>query len=342
MLMRRAARGFAAGNARKGPADAVREHAAQRQAARGGGGRGRGGGGNQRGGGGGGRGGGRGPRTSGLEAPSGSVVWDATVTDPRPLNFGYVPDALKDALYAKHQAAPETWTVAKLAESERLPENRVKAIIMLKDVEAAERASGAPLIGEGIQEDFEKRADAFLQELAQKYKVPLRNAGHREDAFVKADPLETRTRFEVLDEDADAGAIAARAAKALAAAKKKAEADGAAAVAAAVAAAEAPRSVDAARPGALAIVDLDAPGAPTATVVQPGEYASRVADDREVSNRSWTRKAPYWDIHFGRKKRGEPIMVAAPKVEAEPAAEAEAGAEPAAEAAAEGETKADP
>ncbi|KAH8074842.1 hypothetical protein JL720_10585 [Aureococcus anophagefferens] len=115
---------------------------------------------------------GRGPRTTGLEAKPGAVVWDATVTDPRPLNFGFVRDDTKNAIHAAHAADPETWTVEALAAKEKLPEDRVKAILVLKDLEADARASGEPLIGEGLQAEFEEKAANFLKQLSAKYKVP--------------------------------------------------------------------------------------------------------------------------------------------------------------------------
>ena len=270
-------------------ADAVREFGAQRVAQRN---RPRGG-----------SAGDRGPRTTGLEAKSGAVVWDATVTDPRPLNFGYVRDDTKNAIYALRREDPATWTYEALADREQLPVNRIKAILMLKDLEqdARDAAGDEGLIGDGLQALFEEKAATFLKELSQKYKVTVKNSGHREAKVDAA--LPTSTRLEILMDEDDEAAALARASEKLDAAKARAAARDEEKRAAALALATAPRAADAAKPGAFAFRDLDDPTKPTRIVQPDAGAAARDADADEETQRSWTRKPAYWDIHARKRLR---------------------------------------
>ena len=73
--------------------------------------------------------------------------------------------------------------------------------------------------------------------------------------------------------------------------------------AAALALATAPRAADAAKPGAFAFRDLDDPTKPTRIVQPDAGAAARDADADEETQRSWTRKPAYWDIHARKRLR---------------------------------------
>ncbi|KAH8055775.1 hypothetical protein JL722_8126 [Aureococcus anophagefferens] len=72
------------------------------------------------------------------------------------------------------------------------------------DLEADARATGEPLIGEGLQAEFEEKAANFLKQLSAKYKVPVKNCGdRRDDAGVT---LATATRYELIEDGDDEAA----------------------------------------------------------------------------------------------------------------------------------------
>ena len=225
-------------------------------------------------------------RGTGLEAPPGAVVWDAQVHDPRPLNLGFVRDATKNEIHAAHKGGVE---IAALSAKHGLPVDRIKAILMLKDLEDDARAAGT--VHEGLNNEFEQHATQFLKDVSGHYGVPVPNSHHRADTDAAASS--SQKRLVALGEDDDEAAVrAALAARDEAAA---ADSDG---VAAEEAAAVAPRPAE---PGAFVFRDLDAD---TTKVVSKGG-GERAADAADEAHRSWARKEPFWDTHAAERRWAE-------------------------------------
>ena len=225
-------------------------------------------------------------RGTGLEAPPGAVVWDAQVHDPRPLNLGFVRDATKNEIHAAHKGGVE---INALSAKHGLPVDRIKAILMLKDLEDDARAAGT--VHEGLNNEFEQHATQFLKEVSGYYGVPVPNSHHRADTDAAASS--SQKRLVALGEDDDEAAVrAALAARDEAAA---ADSDG---VAAEEAAAVAPRPAE---PGAFVFRDLDAD---TTKVVSKGG-GERAADAADEAHRSWARREPFWDTHAAERRWAE-------------------------------------
>ena len=260
---------------------APREAPAGRGRGQGGHGRGAARGGGGRGGRGKGKGKGRGKGT-GLEAPPGAVVWDAQVHDPRPLNLGFVKDEAKNEIHLAHKGGI---AVEALSAKHGLSVDRIKAILVLKDLEDDARQAGE--LHEGLQQDFERRATTFLKEVSGYYGVPVPNSHHRADTDAASSA--SSHRLVALSENDDEAAVRASLAER--------KGDGVAAVAEEAAAFARP-----AEPGAFVFRDLDAD---TTRVVSPA--GERAADAADETHRSWAKKKPFWDTHAvdrGWAKRG--------------------------------------
>ncbi len=206
--------------------------------------------------------------------------------DPRPLNLGFVRDATKNEIHTAHKGGVE---INALSAKHGLPVDRIKAILMLKDLEDDARAAGT--VHEGLNNEFEQHATQFLKEVSGYYGVPVPNSHHRADTDASASSAQKR--LVALGEDDDEAAVrAALAARDEAAA---ADSDG---VAAEEAAAVAPRPAE---PGAFVFRDLDAD---TTKVVSKGG-GERAADAADEAHRSWARKEPFWDTHAAERRWAE-------------------------------------
>ena len=230
----------------------------------------------------GGRGKGR-SRGTGLEAPPGAVVWDAQVHDPRPLNLGFVRDATKNEIHTAHKGGVE---INALSAKHGLPVDRIKAILMLKDLEDDARQAGT--VHEGLNNEFEQHATQFLKDVSGHYGVPVPNSHHRADTDAAASS--SQKRLVALGEDDDEAEIRAALAE-------PAEVESAGVVAEEFVEV-APRPAE---PGAFVFRDLDAD---TTKVVSRGG-GERAADAADKAHRSWARREPFWDAHAAERRWAE-------------------------------------
>ena len=107
--------------------------------------------------------------------------------DPRPLNLGFVRDATKNEIHTAHKGGVE---INALSAKHGLPVDRIKAILMLKDLEDDARAAGT--VHEGLNNEFEQHATQFLKEVSGYYGVPVPNSHHRADTDAAASSSRAR------------------------------------------------------------------------------------------------------------------------------------------------------